>query len=108
MAANIMQFKYTGGFDPTEFATLVVMDDDYTLTDEEKDLFVRVSPNVASKTLTLDLPIGQAMLIANVGSQSVTIKNVADDTGTALAKDKVAFVAFADTEADDTQIYVLN
>lgn len=108
MAANIMQFKYTGGFDPVEFASAVTFDADYALTDAEKDLFVQAVASAASKKLTLGLQGGQFMLIANVGATNAfTVKNVADDTGTSLATGKVALV-IGSTTADASKVYVLN
>ncbi len=108
MAANIMQFKYTGGFDPVEFATAVTFADSVALTDSQKDLFVQAVASAASKVLTLGLQDGQFMLIANVGgTNAFTVKNIADDTGSSLATGKVALV-IGSTTANGTKVYVLN
>lgn len=103
-----MQWKYTYGFEPTEFATTIAMEDDYALKADEKDLFLAFSCSAASKTLTLGLAEGQCMIIANIGgTNAVTVANHADDTGTSVAKDKVALVIGSST-ADASKIYILN
>ena len=105
-----MVWKYTNGFDPAEFCTaLLSLDDDYKLKDDEKDLFVRFIMGAASKVLTLDLEEGQFMFLANVGgTNAVTVKNIAGDTGTSVAAGKVALCIGGSSTADTCKVYVLN
>ena len=106
--ANIMNWKWSGGFAPTEFATNVSMSADYALTDTEKDLFVAFACSAASKALTLGLEEGQFMIVANIGaSNAVTVKAITGDTGTSVAAGKVALVIGSAT-ANASKIYVLN
>jgi hypothetical protein len=48
--------------------------------------------SVASKVLTLGLAAGQAMIVYNAGSETLTVKNVSGDTGTSLATTKAVLV----------------
>jgi len=103
-----MEWKYTGGFDPREFATVLSLEDDYELKDTEKDLFVAFDCSEASKTLLLGLADGQHMFVTNIGdTNAVTVANLEDDTGTSLAKGETALV-IGSTTADATVILVLN
>ena len=106
--ANIMQWKYSGGFDSKEFATTISFEDNTTLETEQKDLFVVATATAASKALVLGLGDGQAMIVANIGgTNAFTAKNLADDTGTSIGTGKVALV-IGSTTANGTKIYVLN
>ena len=106
--ANIMQWKYSGGFDSAEFATAVTFDADTTLDTAQKDLFVVATASAASKALVLGLADGQAMIVANVGSTNAfTAKNLSTDTGTSIGTGKVALV-IGSTTANGTKVYVLN
>lgn len=103
-----MIWKYTNGFNPTEFATSLALSDSYTLAEDEKDLFVAFSCSAASKTLTLGLEAGQFMIVANIGgSNAVTVAAIKDDSGTSVAAGKVALVIGSAT-ANASKIYVLN
>lgn len=103
-----MQWKYTNGFEPTEFATTIAIEDDYELKADEKDIFLSFACSAASKTLTLGLKDGQFMVVANIGaSNAVTVANLDGDTGSSVAAGKVALVIGSST-ADGTKIYVLN
>lgn len=106
--ATLMEWKYGNGFDPAEFCTAITFDAHTTLTDSQKDLFVSATASAASKTLTLDLPAGQTMILSNVGgTNAFTVKNVSGDSGTSLATGKVALI-IASTTANATKVYVLN
>ena len=101
-------WKYSGGYDPAEFASAVTFSDSVALEDEEKKLFVSAVASAASKVLTLGLEDGQVMVLANVGgTNAFTAKNVAGDTGTSIAAGKVAII-FASTTANASSVYVLN
>lgn len=66
----------------------------YALTDAQKNATVIViSASGSSKTLTLGMADYQQILISNKGTESVTVKNDADDTGVAATTAKVAHFA---------------
>lgn len=102
-----MTWKYSNGFDPSEFATSIAFDDSVELKESEKDLFLAIDAKSASKNVVLGLEAGQFMVIANVGSIAATVKNLSGDTGTSLASGKTALVIGALT-SDATKCYVLN
>lgn len=106
----VREWKYSNGFDAAiDFCELVEMSKDAKLEDKQKDLFVRFSCSAASKVLTLDLDEGQFMVLANVGgSNAVTVKNIADDTGTSVGAGKVALAIGGSSTADTFKCYVLN
>ncbi len=105
---TIMEWKYSNGFSPSEFATDISIDDDYTLKDSEKDLFVSFTCSAASKSIVLGVAPGQFMLVANIGgSNAVTVKAITGDSGTSVAAGKVALVIGSGT-ANASKIYVLN
>ena len=107
--ATLMQWKYTNGFSPDEFVTTIEMEDDTVLTDEQKDLFIAFSCSAASKVLTLGLDAGQHAIITNTGgSNAVTVKNIAGDTGVSVAAGKVALAIGGTSTADTCVIKVLN
>ena len=104
-----MVWRYTAGFDPAEFATSLTMSADAALTDAQKDLFLAFSCSAASKVLTLGLEQGQHMFVTNVGgSNAVTVKNIAGDTGTSVAAGKVALCIGGSSTADTFVCKVLN
>ena len=103
-----MEWRWTDGYDVSEFSKTVSISDSYALKDDEKQMFVNVTCSAASKTLTLGLPTGQNMILTNIGgSNAITIKNVAGDTGTSLAAGKTALV-YASQTADASKVLVLN
>ena len=104
----MMNWKYTYGFNPAEFAASIAISDDYSLAEAEKDLFLAFSCSAASKKLTLGLEAGQFMIVANIGgTNAVTVAAIKDDTGTSVGAGKVAIVIGSDT-ANASKIYVLN
>lgn len=104
----LMEWKYTNGFDPAEFATSISIEDDYTLADAEKDLFVAFTCSAASKSIVLAVEPGQFMVVANIGgTNAVTVKAIKGDTGTSVAAGKVALVIGSAT-ANASKVYVLN
>ena len=106
----IRPFKFTGGFDAAiDFCELVSMSVDTKLTDKQKDLFIRFTCSAASKVLTMDFDEGQFAVIANVGgTNAVTVKNIAGDTGTSVGAGKVALFIGGSSTADTCKCYVLN
>ena len=103
-----MKTTFTNAFQNGDFAKTVSTAVDYKLKDDEKGLFLAVEATAASKTLTLDLEDGDTMIITNIGgTNAITVKNVAGDTGTSLAKGKCAIVV-ASTTADASTVLVLN
>lgn len=105
---TIMEWKYSNGFSPSEFATDIAIEDDYALKEAEKDIFVSFSCSAASKALTLGVAPGQFMVVANIGgTNAVTVKAITGDTGTSVAAGKVALVIGSAT-ANASKIYVLN
>ena len=83
-------------------------DADYELVAAEKaKFFTSITMTAASKTLTLGLVAGQSMIVYNAGSETLTVKNVADDTGTSLAKTKAILIVGSDT-ADASIVIALN
>lgn len=103
-----MNWKYTNGFNPVEFATTISISDDYALAESERDLFLSFTCSAASKSIVLGVEPGQFMIVANIGgSNAVTVKAIAGDTGTSVAAGKVALVIGA-AAANASKIYVLN
>lgn len=103
-----MNWKYTNGFDPAEFATDLSISDDYELAEQEKDLFLSFACSAASKSIVLGLKEGQFMIVANIGgSNAVTVKAIKGDSGTSVAAGKVALV-IGNAAANGSKIYVLN
>lgn len=105
----VREWKYSNGFDPAlDFAESIAMSDDAALTAAQKDLFVSFSCSEASKSLVLGLDPGQFMVVANIGgSNAVTVKAIAGDTGTSVAAGKVA-LCIGSATANASKIYVLN
>ena len=103
-----MQWKYSNGYDTSEFCTALSIEDDYTLGEYEKDLFLKAESTAASKSIVLGLTDGQPMIIANVGASiAFTAKNLSTDSGTSIAAGKVALI-LGSTTANGTKVYVLN
>lgn len=104
----LMNWKYTNGFNPTEFATTISISDDYALAESERDLFLSFTCSAASKSIVLGVEPGQFMIVANVGgTNAVTVKAITGDSGTSVAAGKVALVIGA-ASANGSKIYVLN
>ena len=104
----LMNWRYTNGFSPSEFATDLSISDDYELAEKEKDLFLSFACSAASKSIVLGLTEGQFMIVANIGgTNAVTVKAIKGDTGTSVAAGKVALVIGSAT-ANGSKIYVLN
>lgn len=98
--------EYTGGI--TNGVAAVSMTVDYALKAAEKKQNITITCSAASKTVTLGLADGETCFITNVGgTNAITVKNVAGDTGTSLAAGKVAYV-IASTTADSSVVKVLN
>ena len=105
----IKTWKYSDGYSLSEFASTVAISDDAALTDEQKTLFIQFSSSEASKTLTLGLDAGQQAIITNVGgTNAVTVKNIAGDTGVSVGAGKVALAIGGTATADTCVIKVLN
>ena len=103
-----MKFTFTNGFENGDFSKVVSTAVDYELKADEKGLFLAVEATAASKTLTLGLEDGDQMIVTNIGgTNAITIKNVADDTGTSVAKGK-AYLVIASTTADGSTLIALN
>lgn len=103
-----MQWKYSNGYDTSEFCTALEIEDDYALGEYEKDLILKAESTAASKSIQLGLADNQPMIIANVGASiAFTAKNLKNDSGTSIAAGKVALV-LGSTTANGTKIYVLN
>ena len=103
-----LSWKYTGGYNPADFAASLTFDETVALKDEEKLLFVSAVASAASKALVTGLEDGQCMFVSNIGgTNAFTVKNLATDSGSSLATGKVALV-IGSTTANATKIYVLN
>lgn len=78
---------------------------DYSLSAVEiAKLITSITMTAASKVLTLGLADSQAMIIYNAGAETVTVKNIATDTGTSLATTKAILVIGSATK--DTSIII--
>lgn len=81
---------------------------DYALsTTEIAKLFTSITMTAASKVLTLGLAAGQAMIVYNAGAETLTVKNVAGDTGTSLATTK-AILVIGSATANASIVIALN
>lgn len=81
---------------------------DYALTATEKAApFVSGKMTAENKTLTLDLAVGQMIVVCNHGTNSFTVKNVAGDTGTVLAATKALLIVGAAAN-DGSTVIALN
>ena len=103
-----MQWKYSNGYDTSEFCTALEIEDDYALGEYEKDLILKAESTADSKSIQLGLADNQPMIIANVGASiAFTAKNLKNDSGQSIAAGKVALV-LGSTTANGTKFYVLN
>lgn len=103
-----MMQHYTDGLLLGDLATTLTIADDATLTEEQKRPYVNVVASAASKSLVLGLEDGEMLTIANIGgTNALTVKAIAGDTGTSLATGKAALVV-GSTTANASKIYVLN
>lgn len=103
-----MQWKYSNGYDTSEFATILEIEDDAELTEEQKDLFLLVTASAASKTLLLGLTDGQPMFIYNAGNTNAfTAANIKDDSGQSIGTGEV-WLAIGSADADKTIFVQLN
>ena len=83
-------------------------DDDYALSAAEKaNLVFSLKATAGSKTFTLGLQTGQVALVYNEGTNTFTVKNVADDTGTSLETLKLVLI-IASTTAKASKVIALN
>lgn len=81
--------------------------DSYALADAEKVGVILCAMSAASKTLTLGLVDGAAVLFMNSGdTNAITVKNLLGDSGTSVAAGKVALVV-ASTTANGTTVTAL-
>lgn len=81
---------------------------DYALTASEKaNLFFSLKATAASKVFTLGLAAGQIAFVYNHGTESFTVKNIAADTGTAVATTKMVLVVGSAT-ANASTVIALN
>ena len=79
--------------------------DSYALSAADRAaVFISLKNTGSSKTFTLGLAAGQIALVYNHGTQSVTVKNVADDTETTLATTKLILVVGSATANASTVI----
>lgn len=82
--------------------------DSYALVAADKVTPIIVAKMTAeSKVLTLGLAANKAVIVYNSGSESYTVKNVAADTGTALATTKAILVVGSAT-ANASIVVALN
>ena len=89
-------------------ATSISKGANYTLTDAEKTPYIGITASAASKTMTLDLPDGVAVLLVNEGgTNAFTVKNVSGDSGTSIAAGK-AYLVRASTTANGSKLTLLN
>lgn len=86
-------------------SVVIEQDGDYTLSDTEKaNIFISLKATAASKTFTLGLDEGQIALVYNHGTETFTLKNVADDTGNEVATTKLVLVIGSQTAKKSTVI----
>ena len=103
-----MKWGFTDGWKLGDLATDVASAVDYTLAEDEKKPFITCAFSAASKSLVLGLEVGDVMIVSNIGgSNAVTVKAIAGDTGTSVAAGKVA-LCIGQAAANASKIYVLN
>ena len=89
-ADTIVSSKLSGSVISTNTITKA---DSYSLSASEIAKFVTsITMSAGSKVLTLGLAAGQTMIVYNAGSETVSVKNVAGDTGTSVATTKAVLV----------------
>ena len=90
VGTTIVSSKLSGSVISTNTITKA---DSYSLSASEIAKFVTsITMSDASKVLTLGLAAGQTMIVYNAGSETVSVKNVAGDTGTSVATTKAVLV----------------
>jgi len=98
-----MQWKYSNGYDTSEFLTSLAFEEDAELTEEQKDLFLRCSAGASSLTLTLGLADGQPMfVIGGADSETFTAANLEGDAGEVIKADEV-WLVIGSSEAGGTK-----
>ena len=103
-----MKWHFSDGWNLDDFSTDLSFAVDTTLAADQKTPFVTFTCSAASKSLVLDVAPGDCMIVANIGgTNAVTVKAIAGDTGTSVAAGKVALVIGSGT-ANASKIYVLN
>lgn len=97
----------TGSLIGTVTAATVEKADNYALTASEKLFVINAKMTAGSKTLTLGLAAGQVAIVYNYGTETITVKNVAGDSGTSLATTKMIIIT-GSTTADASVVVALN
>lgn len=77
-----------------------------TLAEKDRAFVVLCDITAGSKTVTLDLPEFACCIVANIGINTFTLKNVSGDTGTSVAAGK-AFMIMASQTADGSSVVQL-
>ena len=104
-----MQWHYTNGWSLGEFSTELTMSANYELKAHEKTPFISFTCSAASKVLTLGLEPGDTAIVTNIGgTNAVTVKNIAGDTGVSVGAGKVALCIGGTSTADTSVCKVLN
>lgn len=95
--ADVLDGNLTGSIISTNSLSKKV---DYELvTAEIAKVITCIEMTAESKTLTLGLADGQAMIVINTGdTNALTVKNVKDDTGTTLATGKAILIVGSTTD----------
>lgn len=89
-------------------STVIEKADSYALSAADKaNTFISLKATAGSKTFTLGLAEGQVAFVYNHGTETFTLKNVADDTGTAVATTELVFVVGSAT-ANGSTVVTLN
>ncbi len=89
-------------------ATTLSKSANYILTPQERAQYIGATFTAASKTLTLSLDDGTAVILVNEGgANAFTCKNVAGDSGTSIAAGK-AYLVKASKTANATVYTALN
>lgn len=97
----------TGNLTGTPMAATVQKADSYALTAAEKLAVINAKMTAGSKTLTLGLAAGQVAIVYNYGTETMTVKNVAGDSGTSLATTKMIMITGSAT-ANASVVVALN
>ncbi len=105
----MMRFKNTDGWDLSDMSATLSLSDSAGLTEEQKRPFISFACSAASKVLTLGLAEGQSCIVTNTGgTNAVTVKNIAGDTGTSVAAGKAALCIGGSSTPDTFVCKVLN
>lgn len=97
----------TGSLTGTLTAATVEKANNYSLAAAEKLFVINAKMTASSKTLTLGLAAGQVAIVYNYGSETMTVKNVAGDSGTSLATTKMIMITGSAT-ANASVVVALN